>query len=83
MDRETISLIAVLLGPLIGAGAGTFFGLRGALNGLNERGKRMEHTLGETREFSRDSCLMMRDHQEETRATATKIDRIHEEFRKS
>ncbi len=82
MDRDVISLIAVLLGPLIGAGAGTFFGLRGALNGLNDRGKRMETTLGEAREFSRDSCLMMRDHQKETRATATKVDRIHEEFRK-
>ena len=82
MERETITLIAILLGPLIGAGAGTFFGLRGALNSLRERGKRMEGTLDETRDFSRDSCLMMRDHQKESRATATQVAHIFEEARK-
>ncbi len=79
---ETLTILAVILGPLLGAGAGTFFGLRGALNGLKERGERMEGTLDATRDYSRDSCLMMRDHQDESRASATKIDRLYEESKK-
>lgn len=53
---------AVLLGPLIGAGAGSYFGLKGALNGLKERTVRIEAAqirheaaTAEVRDIARDT----------------------------
>ena len=39
---------AVLLGPLLGAGAGSYFGLKGALNGMKATVSDIKATVGET-----------------------------------
>ncbi|KKN44572.1 hypothetical protein LCGC14_0691760 [marine sediment metagenome] len=52
-------VVAVLFGPLVGAGIGTFFGLRGAINGLAQRSKRMEGTLVEVRDYTRDTSRLL------------------------
>ena len=42
MESSMVDALLALAGPLIGAGAGSYFGLKGALNGLRERSQRIE-----------------------------------------
>jgi len=51
-----------LLGPLIGAGAGSYFGLKSALNGLRERSVHIESVLVEVRDHTRDTKNSLVDH---------------------
>lgn len=46
---DNLQSIMALLGPLLGAGAGSYFGLKGALNGLRERTERIEQAVNENK----------------------------------
>jgi hypothetical protein len=61
-----IAAVAAVVGPLLGAGAGTFFGLRSGLNGLKETAQRLESTLIDVRDNSRDTLNEMKHHKEDT-----------------
>ena len=75
----TLQLLGMIVGPLVGAGAGSYFGLKGALNGLRERSARIEGTLGEVRDHTRDTALGFRDYAKEGRAAMAQIARLYEE----
>jgi len=53
---DSLSLLAQLLGPLLGAGAGSYFGLKSALNGLRATTARTEERVNEVRDFARDTA---------------------------
>jgi hypothetical protein len=75
----TVQLIAMIVGPLVGAGAGSYFGLRGAINGLRERSARIESTLGEVRDHARDTAVGFRDYARDGRVAMVQIARLYEE----
>ena len=62
----TIDSIAALIGPLVGAGAGTYFGLKGALNGLKETAKRIDLSLTEVRDIVRDTARDVEQHRQDS-----------------
>jgi hypothetical protein len=64
--QNLIYAMAAIVGPLVGAGAGTYFGLRGAINGLKERSERMEHILTEVRDHARDAVQGLKVHDQMT-----------------
>ena len=80
--NETLSAFMAVLGPLIGAGAGSYFGLKSAINGLRERSARMESTLGEVRDYTRDTALGFADYAKEGRAAMERIKHIDGELRR-
>lgn len=47
---DTFSLLAQLFGPLLGAGAGSYFGLKSALNGIRATTGRIEEKVEDTRD---------------------------------
>jgi len=53
---DSLSLLAQLLGPLLGAGAGSYFGLKSALNGIRATVGRTEEAVGEVRDLARDTA---------------------------
>lgn len=77
---DTVVMVAAVLGPLVGAWAGTYFGLKGAINGLVGRTERMDETLGQVRDYTRDASLALQDHVHEGRRTARQIDQLHTEL---
>ena len=77
-----IAAVAAVVGPLLGAGAGTFFGLRSGLNGLRETAQRMESTLVGVRDNTRDTMLEMQHHMEDTNRRAGAAARASEKHTK-
>jgi hypothetical protein len=71
--------IAALVGPFVGAAGGTFFGLKVAINGLNSRSRRIEDTVNEVRDYSRDTWVATEKHVEVGAANLALTKRIHEE----
>lgn len=61
MDPHAWQTFAALVGPLVGAGAGTYFGLKGAINGLRERTQRIEQTQNEIRDYARDTFHLLKE----------------------
>ncbi len=65
-----VAAVAAVVGPLLGAGAGTFFGLRSGMNGLRETAQRMEGTLIDVRDNSRDTLHEIQRHMDDTNRRA-------------
>lgn len=72
-DAQFVNTIAVLIGPLVGAGAGSYFGLKGALNGLKESAKRAERFLESIRDTTRVALLQLEEHRAESRAAVAEL----------
>jgi hypothetical protein len=51
MDATALDFLEKVIGPLIGAGAGSYFGLKSALNGIRQTTR---DTLRELQEHRRD-----------------------------
>lgn len=65
-SAETMTLVAALAGPLIGAGAGSYFGLKGALNGLKAFSHRAEAIMETIRDTNREALFELREHRKES-----------------
>lgn len=63
---ETFGLIAALAGPLIGAGAGSYFGLKGALNGLKAFSHRAEAIMANIRDTNMEALFELKEHRRES-----------------
>lgn len=59
--------MGLILGPLIGAGAGSYFGLKGALNGLRESARRAEGSLDSIERSNMQVLFEMIEHRKESR----------------
>lgn len=66
MDAQTVQLVGMILGPLLGAGAGTYFGLKGALNGLKESARRADTNLEIIKDVNRQALFELIEHRKET-----------------
>lgn len=73
MDSVLVMVVISLTGPLLGAGVGTYIGLRISLNGLRGQTTRIEDVLGEVRDFSRDTCKMTAEHVKDTREAVQQL----------
>lgn len=67
IDPQSIQLMGMILGPLLGAGAGTYFGLKGALNGLKDSARRAESSLGSIERSNMQVLFEMVEHRKESR----------------
>lgn len=67
MDAQTIQLLGLILGPLIGAGAGSYFGLKGALNGLKESARRADGHLEQIKDTNKLALFELIEHRKESR----------------
>lgn len=67
MDAQTLQLMSMILGPLVGAGAGTYFGLKGALNGLKESARRAEASLGSIERSNMQALFELVEHRKESK----------------
>ena len=79
MSPEQWQALGVIVGPVLGTGVGTFFGLRASLNGLRERSVRMEHILGEVRDYARDAFAALGAHDQRT---SERVEQIIGEIRR-
>lgn len=65
--------MGLILGPLIGAGAGSYFGLKGALNGLKESARRADGHLEGIKDISKEALLQLVEHRKESRQFVTDL----------
>ena len=72
-DLATLQLAGAVLGPLIGAGAGSYFGIKSSLNGLKERSLRMENSLTDIRDHARDTLTAVKQHEDNARIRAANL----------
>ena len=72
-DLATLQLAGTILGPLIGAGAGSYFGIKSSLNGLKERSLRMENSLTDIRDHARDTLTAVKQHEDNARIRAANL----------
>lgn len=72
----TAEMILALAAPLIGAGAGSYFGLKGALNGTREGVRQALVVLAEVRDLARDTYRDLEEHRRETMSLTAAVTRL-------
>lgn len=60
-EGNILNSISAILGPLIGAGAGSYFGLKGALNGIKDRTSRIEAIAQDNHDALKDIDHQVRE----------------------